>query len=77
MGNLYSLLSFASMIFSIVVLAEEEKPLFDTVLLAFYVVIVGLTQLPLVVLCIFIALSPLICIGLIICCCCCGDKSQG
>ena len=52
-------------------------PVVDEVLLIVYVVISALTNLPIIIICILLALSPLICIGLLIFCCCCAPKGQG
>ena len=72
--NIYSIVSFSSLIYTIVILSTQTMPTVDTVILAIYCFIVSLTQLPMVILCFLIAISPIICIILIIACCCCNDN---
>jgi hypothetical protein len=74
----FEVLSFGSMVFAIVVLAQVDSiPLVDFSYEIAYVVVVGLTQLHLVAVCLLIVLSPLLCIGLLFFCCCCKSKEGG
>lgn len=70
-SSLFSLLSFFSMVYSIVILSSEQMNEGTKANLIIYVILVGLSEFILVLGTILIALSPLICVGLIIFCCCC------
>ena len=75
-------MSFASMIYTIVVLATVSMPVVDTALLSVYVAIVGIfTTLHLIIACIIVVLGPLVCclICFIGCCCACclGENTFG
>jgi uncharacterized membrane protein YhaH (DUF805 family) len=75
-------MSFASMIYTIVVRATLSMPTVDIALLSVYVTIVGLfTTLHLIIACIILVLGPIACflICLIGCCCCCclGQNAFG
>lgn len=62
------------MVYAIIVLAGQQMATIDTVILSIYVFIVGISNLPLIIICILLCLSPLICIGIIIFCCCCATN---
>lgn len=78
--NLYEVLSFASIIYTIVVLATTSMPIADTVLLSIYVAVVGIfTTAHLIIACVIVVLAPIVCLGLClvcccICCCCPGNS---
>jgi hypothetical protein len=65
------------MIFTIYVLATNSLVTLDICILSIYVVIVGLTQIQMVLLCVVIVLSPLICLGLSFYCCFCAKHKDG
>lgn len=65
------------MIYTIYVLATSQLVPLDITLLSLYVVVVGLTEFQLIILCLAIVLSPLICLGLAIYCCCCAKNQEG
>lgn len=72
-----SIISLGSLVYSIIILATKAD--LDTLSKAFlisYVVLVGLSELGMILIIIFIALSPLICC---LCCCaiCCCSGSKG
>ena len=69
--SLSSTFSFLSMILSIVALADESLNAQNKTVLAVYVVLVGLSEIKTLLGCIIFALSPLLCLGLIIYCCFC------
>ncbi len=64
------------MIYSIIILAQNQMAAVNITLLSIYIAIVALTQLPLVVVCLLLAVSPLICLGLVFFCCCCSEQSS-
>ena len=69
--NLYEVITFGCMVYTIVVLATTSMPMVDTILLAIYVAFVGLfTTLHLVIGCVIMAVAPAICLLLCLICCC-------
>lgn len=72
--NLYSLANFTSMVYSIIILSTVSMNGVTEANLIIYVVIVGLSEIVMILGCILLALAPLICIGLCIFCCFCGNK---
>jgi hypothetical protein len=72
LSGFYALFSFATMVFSIVSLASQDMDTLTTVVLSFYVVLVGLSNLFLIGICLLIAFSPLLCLLY----CCCGANRQ-
>ena len=65
------------MIFTIYVLATNSLVPLDVSILSIYVVVVGLTQIQLIIISLAIVLSPLICLGLAFYCCCCAKQKDG
>ena len=64
------------MLYSIFVLATNQLAALDVTLLSLYVVMVGISQVALIIACVAIALSPLICLGLVFYCCCCAKNME-
>lgn len=69
--NLYSLVNFTSMIYSIITLSTTSMNGVTEANLIIYVVIVGLSEITMILGCLLVALAPLICVGLCIFCCFC------
>lgn len=74
--NLYSVLNFCSMINSIVVLSTTSMNAATETNLIIYVIVVGLSEILLIIGSILVVLSPLICLGCCIFCCFC-KKQEG
>jgi hypothetical protein len=72
--NLYSLFNFTSMVYSIITLATTEMNGVTEANLIIYVVVVGLSEIVMVMGCLLVVLSPLICVALCVFCCCCRSN---
>jgi hypothetical protein len=74
--NFYSLFNFTSMVYSIITLASTDMNAVTEANLIIYVVIVGLSEFTLLLGCLLVALSPLICLALCVFCCCCRSEAH-
>lgn len=71
---MYSLVSLASMIYAIVALIEGDLPALDKVVLIVYVILMGLMNLPLIIVLLLVGISPLLCLLAVVYCCICGGN---
>ena len=75
--NTCSFLSFFSIVLSIIALSTQDMPTSIEVLLIAYVVLVGLSEIVIVLGFLLLCLIPLLLVGCLICFCCCRQKGEG